>query len=86
MQRRWVDSPTYRSVIEALRAVREARGLTQREVARRLGLPSSFPSKVEKLERRLDILEFIALAQAFEMDPHELLDHVLAILPEQVKL
>ena len=40
-----------------LRQVRVEAGLTQEEVARRLGRPQSFVSKYETGERRLDILE-----------------------------
>jgi transcriptional regulator with XRE-family HTH domain len=80
MQRRWVASPDYRRVIEQIKAVREAKGLSQREVARRLGKAVSFVNKIELLERRLDILEFIVLARALEMPPHEL----IAALAEQV--
>jgi transcriptional regulator with XRE-family HTH domain len=84
MQRRWVVSPDYRSAIEALVTARKELGLTQREVGRRLGKPASFPNKIEKLERRLDILEFIALARAYGLDPRELLGRVMAALPEKL--
>lgn len=80
MQRRWVASPDYRRAIEQIKAAREAKGLSQREVARRLGKPVSFVNKVELLERRLDVLEFIVLARALEIPPHEL----VATLAEQV--
>lgn len=79
MQRRWVVSPDYRRAIEQIKAVREARGLSQREVARRLGKAVSFLNKIELLERRLDIVEFVAVARALDIDPHSLLD---SILPE----
>lgn len=86
MKRRWIVSPEYRLAIDAIRATREAQGLSQREVARRLGLPPSFPNKVENLERRLDILEFIAFARVLDLDPHLLLDKILDVLPEAFTL
>lgn len=74
MQRAWVVSPDYKAVVGVLRAAREAKGLSQREVARRLGKPVSFVNKIELIERRIDILEFIVLCRALEVDPHDLLD------------
>ena len=40
-----------------LRQVRTEAGLTQTEIAQRLGQPQSFVSKYESGERRLDVLE-----------------------------
>jgi transcriptional regulator with XRE-family HTH domain len=40
-----------------LRQMRTEAGLTQTEVAQRLGQPQSFVSKYESGERRLDVLE-----------------------------
>lgn len=82
MQRAWVVSPDYRRAIDTIRAVREAAGLSQREVARRLGKPVSFVNKIELLERRLDIVEFVVLARALGVDPHVLLDDVLPAVSE----
>lgn len=45
-----------------LKEARTEAGLTQAEVARRLGKPQSFVSKAETGERRLDFLEVEALA------------------------
>jgi transcriptional regulator with XRE-family HTH domain len=84
MQRRWVVSPDYRSAIEVIVRVRKELKLTQREVGRRLGKHPSFLNKVEKFERRLDILEFVALARAYGLDPNALLDRVMAALPEKL--
>ena len=77
MQRAWVVSPDYKAVIGVLRQAREAKGLSQREVARRLGKPVSFVNKIELIERRIDILEFITLCRALEIDPHALLDAMM---------
>ena len=47
----------YRTFLERLRAARKTAGLTQWDVARRLGKPQSYISKSESGERRLDVLE-----------------------------
>ncbi len=49
-------------------AAREKAGLTQQQLADRLGKPQSFISKYEGGERRIDVIEFIAIADALDMD------------------
>lgn len=46
---------------QALRTARQAAGLTQKDVARRLGQPQSYVSKYEGGSRRLDLVEIVAL-------------------------
>ena len=52
---------------------RSAAGVTQAELAARLARPQSFVSKIERGERRLEIVEFIEIAQALGIDPAELI-------------
>lgn len=47
----------YTLFLEMLRAAREQAGLTQEQVAIRLGESQSFVSKCERGERRLDVVE-----------------------------
>jgi transcriptional regulator with XRE-family HTH domain len=47
--------------------------LTQQEVAERLKKPQSFVAKYERGERRIDLIEFVAIARALEADPVQLL-------------
>lgn len=47
-----------------LRQVRNEAGLTQADVAERVGQPQSFISKYESGERRLDVLELRAVCSA----------------------
>jgi len=86
MQRDWVMSGDYRLIIAALIAERQARKMSQREIARRLGKHPSFVNKIELLERRLDVLEFVAIAHALEMRPDQLLARILSQLPDKPKL
>jgi transcriptional regulator with XRE-family HTH domain len=58
----------YRRLTAALRAAREAAGLTQAEVAARLGAYASFVSKVESGERRVDAVELAALCRVYRAD------------------
>jgi len=56
-----------------MRDARQARGITQRELARRLGKPQSYVSKAEMGERRLDVVEYLHFMRAVEGEPHALL-------------
>ena len=61
-------SPAHVRLLQLLVAAREKAGLTQQQLATRLGKPQSFISKYEGGERRIDVIEFIAIADALEMD------------------
>lgn len=52
-------------------------GLTQAELAGRLSRPQSFVSKYERGERRLDVIEFVQVAQAIGIDPIKFLRNLL---------
>ena len=69
---RTIHSPEHRALCDLLVAAREAAGLTQREVAHRLRRPQSYIAKIEGGERRVDVIEFIALAGAIGAAPTEL--------------
>lgn len=86
LQRGWVVSPDYRALIDALVRQRQELSVSQRELARRLGKPPSFINKIELLERRLDLLEFIAIAEALEQKPHALLQGIRLSLPDRVSI
>ncbi len=52
-----------------LAEARRAKGLTQVELAKKLGRPQSFVSKFEGGERRLDVIEFLEVARALKVNP-----------------
>ena len=66
---RTIHSPEHQALRELLIAARKSAGLTQEQVARRLGRQQSFVAKYEGGERRLDVIEFIAVARALDQDP-----------------
>lgn len=53
-------------------ARREA-GLTQSELARQLDRPQSYISKYERGERRVDVVEFLDIARALDINVHRFL-------------
>lgn len=48
---------------------RKNAGLTQVDLADRLGRPQSFVSKYERGERKLDVIEFCEVCRALSTDP-----------------
>ena len=64
-----------------LKDARKSAGLTQAEVAGRLKKPQSFVAKYENGERRLDVLEFVAVCRAINAEPVEIVSEVAAELP-----
>lgn len=65
--------PAYRAILDRLVAAREAAGLTQTDVARRLGIPQPRVSRIESGERRLDVLELLDLAACYGVELDALL-------------
>ena len=59
-------------------AARKQAGLTQHELARRLKRPQSFVAKYEGGERRIDVIEFVAIVRAIGADPIKLLRDLMA--------
>jgi transcriptional regulator with XRE-family HTH domain len=52
---------------------RKRAGLTQQQLADHLRRPQSFVAKYEGGERRLDVLEFVAIARTIGADPVRLI-------------
>jgi len=63
-----VHTGSYKVLRERLVAARHAAGLTQIELAKKLGRSQSFVAKYEGGERRIDLVEFLEIAEALEMN------------------
>jgi transcriptional regulator with XRE-family HTH domain len=59
----------YENFKKLLRQERKAAGLTQAELAKKLRRPQSYVSKYERGERRLDVIEYLDIAQKIGFDP-----------------
>ena len=62
---RSLHTEAYRRFLTRLRRAREEAGLTQVEVANRIGRPQSYVSKCESGERRVDVIELAEFAQLY---------------------
>jgi transcriptional regulator with XRE-family HTH domain len=54
-------------LLQLLRETREKAGVTQAELAKRLGVPQSFVSKIESGERRVDLVELQSICKALDV-------------------
>lgn len=59
-----ISSRNYAHFLNTLREAREKAGITQQEMAARLGETQSFVSKCERGERRMDIVELREFCKA----------------------
>jgi transcriptional regulator with XRE-family HTH domain len=55
-------------LVALLIAARKKSGLKQAELGKRVGKSQSFISMIERSQRRVDIVEFIALSRAMDQD------------------
>jgi transcriptional regulator with XRE-family HTH domain len=59
-----IHSKDYARCLELFRHVRERQGMTQEQLAERLGVTQSFVSKCERGERRIDAIELRSFCRA----------------------
>jgi len=59
----------YEKLIASLKDARTSGGVTQSELASRIGVDQSYVSKYERCERRLDYVEIRAVCLALELEP-----------------
>ncbi|HEU0082708.1 MAG TPA: helix-turn-helix transcriptional regulator [Bradyrhizobium sp.] len=63
-----LGSRRHKELIALLIERRKAAGLTQTELADRLGEYQSFIARLESGQRRVDVVEFLELAEVLEFD------------------
>lgn len=68
-----VYTKRYQRFRELLIEARKAKSLSQMALAEQLGRVQTFVSKYERGERRLDVIEFLDVADALGIDPHKIL-------------
>ena len=68
-----IYSKEYKAVLRKLKKARKKSGLTQVEIAKKLGKPQSFISKIENGERRLDIIELKQISKLYKTRINDIL-------------
>ncbi|MFT4089611.1 MAG: helix-turn-helix transcriptional regulator [Asticcacaulis sp.] len=81
-----VFSGAHKHLVRTLKDARKKSGLKQEELAERLGRERTMISLIETGQRRVDVLEFYAIAKALGMEPRELFDELANKLPEKVEI
>ncbi|WP_084646835.1 helix-turn-helix transcriptional regulator [Mesorhizobium sp. WSM2561] len=77
-----LHSKRHRRLAELLTERRKQAGLTQAAVARALGRHQPFIANIENGDRRLDVVEFLVLAEIIGFDPYEVMREIASIKPE----
>ena len=63
-------------VRDRIAKLRLDRGLTQKEMSRRMGISRPFYTQIESGYRRLDLLYLFAICRALNVDPAQLLEGI----------
>ena len=79
-------SEAYRQSIAILIEARKATRTTQVDLATRLNKPQSFVAKYEGFERRLDVIEFLAVGDALGISRTVLLTRLAECIPERLEI
>jgi transcriptional regulator with XRE-family HTH domain len=76
-------SDAHKILVEQLTAARKQSGMKQEELAALIGKDQSYISNIERGQRRVDVLEFVALASAMNADPVQLFTAIISKLPSK---
>ena len=76
----------HRILVSALAQTRRDNELQQAELAARLGKDQSYISNIERGQRRVDVVEFYALARAMGLDPVGWFARIVRDFPETVEV
>lgn len=68
-------------LVSVLAEARRSAGLSQYEVADRLGVDQSYVSKYETGRRRLDVIEFLRIVAVIGADPSAILNQIMVDRP-----
>ena len=66
----------YRRVVAVLKAARKKAGLTQANVADKMGVNRTWVAKVEGCELRLDLLHFVMLCQLYRVQARDIIQEM----------
>jgi transcriptional regulator with XRE-family HTH domain len=64
-----LESARHKALVDFIVQKRKAAGMTQADLAARLGEYQSFVARLESGQRRVDVVEFLGLAEALGFDP-----------------
>lgn len=76
-----IRSEGQQELCRVLVEVRKSRGMTQGDLAARLGCQQSLVARLESGERRLDVIEFVAISRVLAIAPGDLLARIEPLVP-----
>jgi len=80
MTNKTIFNQKYRQIIESLKSLRNKQGISQRELAQRLGQTHCYVGRTETCERRLDIIDLINILKALELTDKEIMKFLEKLL------
>lgn len=80
-------TPAHAALAKAVADLRKRAGLTQRQLAAAVGREQSYVGRIETRQRRVDLVEWVALCRACGADPERemarLIRQVAALVPQR---
>jgi transcriptional regulator with XRE-family HTH domain len=74
-------SKRYKALIGVLVVRRQAAGMTQSDLAARLGKSKSFVARLESGQQRITVVEFMTLAKILRFDPYKVISTLEKTVP-----
>lgn len=81
-----VFTGAHQHIVDVLVEARRQSGLTQAQLAAKVGKDQTFVSLIERSQRRVDVLEFVALSTAMGVDPQKMFEKVIDRIPQEFSL
>lgn len=75
--RKTIGTERHKALVNFLKQKRELAGLTQVDLAKALGEHQSFIARLESGQRRIDVIEYVTLAEVMGFDAAEALRHLI---------
>jgi ribosome-binding protein aMBF1 (putative translation factor) len=72
-----IRSKRHRALVEAIMTERKKAGIRQVQLAKRLRRSQTWVARIESGERRIDVIEFLALAEAIGFNPTKIIELLL---------
>ncbi|MDW9459366.1 helix-turn-helix domain-containing protein [Sinorhizobium meliloti] len=73
-----LGSSAHAALVALITEKRKSAGLTQDDVARALGEHQSFVARLESGQRRIDVIEYLTIAEVIGFDAAEALKHLIS--------
>lgn len=75
-----IFDPKYRDFIASVIRQRKSIHMTQRELAKKLGTSHCYVARIETHERRIDLIESIAMMRALNMSDNQIISEIKKLL------